>query len=73
MWLGIYISVPFCKTKCSYCNFASDVFSRVVFERYVERVCGDIANAAADCRTRWAAESRRKWIRFTLAAARPLS
>lgn len=43
--LGIYISVPFCKTKCSYCNFASDVFSRVVFERYVDRVCADIANS----------------------------
>jgi oxygen-independent coproporphyrinogen-3 oxidase len=42
---GVYISVPFCRTKCSYCNFASDVFSRVVFERYVDRVCEDIANA----------------------------
>ncbi len=46
MPLGIYISVPFCKTKCSYCNFASDVFSRAVFERYVDRVCLDIANGA---------------------------
>ncbi len=45
MALGIYISVPFCKTKCSYCNFASDVFSRLVFERYVDRVCADVANA----------------------------
>jgi oxygen-independent coproporphyrinogen III oxidase len=44
--LGIYISVPFCKTKCSYCNFASDVFSRAVFERYVDRLCADIASAA---------------------------
>ncbi len=44
--LGIYISVPFCRTKCSYCNFASDVFSRALFERYVDRVCGDIENAA---------------------------
>jgi oxygen-independent coproporphyrinogen-3 oxidase len=43
--LGIYISVPFCKTKCSYCNFASDVFSRAVFERYVDRVCADVASA----------------------------
>ena len=43
--LGIYISVPFCRTKCSYCNFASDVFSRVVFECYVDRVCADIAHA----------------------------
>jgi oxygen-independent coproporphyrinogen-3 oxidase len=45
MPLGIYISVPFCRTKCSYCNFASDVFSRAVFGRYVDRVCADIENA----------------------------
>ncbi|MFL6444534.1 MAG: radical SAM family heme chaperone HemW [Candidatus Sulfotelmatobacter sp.] len=46
--LGVYISVPFCRTKCSYCNFASDVFSRAVFERYVDRVCSDIARAERD-------------------------
>jgi len=45
MPLGIYISVPFCRTKCSYCNFASHVFSRAVFERYVDRVCADIGKA----------------------------
>jgi oxygen-independent coproporphyrinogen III oxidase len=44
--LGIYISVPFCRTKCSYCNFASDVFSRAAFDRYVDRMCADIANAS---------------------------
>ncbi|MGC2195806.1 MAG: radical SAM family heme chaperone HemW [Terriglobales bacterium] len=42
MPLGLYLSVPFCRTKCTYCNFASDVFSRAVFERYVERVCADL-------------------------------
>jgi oxygen-independent coproporphyrinogen III oxidase len=47
MPLGIYISVPFCRTKCSYCNFTSDVFSRAVFERYVDRVCADVAGASA--------------------------
>ena len=46
MPLGIYISVPFCRTKCSYCNFASDVFSRAVFDGYVDRMCADIGNAA---------------------------
>jgi putative oxygen-independent coproporphyrinogen III oxidase len=45
MPLGIYISVPFCPTKCSYCNFASDVFSRAVFDRYVDRVCEDLVSA----------------------------
>lgn len=47
MPLGLYVSVPFCRTKCSYCNFASDVFSRAVFRRYVDRACADIENAAA--------------------------
>ena len=45
--LGIYISVPFCRTKCSFCNFASGVFSRAVFDRYVEQVCAEIAAADA--------------------------
>ncbi len=57
--LGIYISVPFCKTKCSYCNFASDVFSRAVFDRYVDRVCADVASApqiAEDMRARFDCE-----------------
>ncbi len=42
MSLGVYVSVPFCRTKCSYCNFASDVFSRAAFERYIDRICADM-------------------------------
>jgi oxygen-independent coproporphyrinogen III oxidase len=42
--LGVYISVPFCRTKCSYCNFASDVFSKSSYESYVARVIEDISN-----------------------------
>jgi oxygen-independent coproporphyrinogen-3 oxidase len=42
MPLGLYISVPFCRTKCSYCNFASAVFSRSVFQGYVDRLCDDM-------------------------------
>jgi oxygen-independent coproporphyrinogen III oxidase len=45
MPLGLYTSVPFCRTKCTYCNFASGVFSREVFERYVTRVCTEIEQA----------------------------
>lgn len=43
--LGVYISVPFCKAKCSYCNFASGVFAAERMQAYVERVCGEIAGA----------------------------
>lgn len=42
--MGVYISVPFCRTKCTYCNFASDVISRMVFEGYVNQLCGEIQN-----------------------------
>ena len=45
MPLGLYLSVPFCRTKCSYCNFASDVFSKAVFQRYTDRLCSDIEGA----------------------------
>jgi oxygen-independent coproporphyrinogen-3 oxidase len=43
--LGIYISVPFCRTKCTFCNFASDVFSRERFDAYIARIEQDIACA----------------------------
>ncbi len=45
MSLGLYISVPFCRTKCSYCNFASDVFSKSAYENYVARVVEDIGRS----------------------------
>jgi oxygen-independent coproporphyrinogen-3 oxidase len=44
MSVGIYISVPFCRSKCSYCNFASGVFASGHIARYVERLCEDIAS-----------------------------
>jgi hypothetical protein len=47
---GVYISVPFCGTKCSFRNFASGVFSRALFDRYAGRVCAEIE--AADDMTR---------------------
>ncbi len=42
MPVGLYISIPFCRTKCSYCNFASDVFSKSAYENYVQRLIEDI-------------------------------
>ncbi len=47
MPLGLYISVPFCRSKCTYCNFASGVFSAAQMERYVERVGEDVAASRA--------------------------
>jgi len=43
--LGLYISVPFCRAKCTYCNFASGVFPAREHGRYVERVCRELRDA----------------------------
>src|ERR1700731_2873260 len=45
--LGLYISIPFCRAKCTYCNFASGVFPVSDHERYVDRLCGELEGARA--------------------------
>lgn len=42
---GVYIHVPFCKSRCSYCDFATDVYrSGDAVERYVEALCSEIGS-----------------------------
>src|ERR1700674_4493664 len=40
--LGIYVQVPFCQTKCTYCNFHTGVVSTARFAPYAEAVCREI-------------------------------
>jgi oxygen-independent coproporphyrinogen-3 oxidase len=40
--LGIYVQVPFCQTKCTYCNFHTGVVAAARFAPYVEAVCREI-------------------------------
>jgi oxygen-independent coproporphyrinogen III oxidase len=44
--IGIYISVPFCRSKCTYCNFASGVFPASEHTRYVDRLIEDLGASA---------------------------
>ncbi|HEX8924908.1 MAG TPA: radical SAM family heme chaperone HemW, partial [Terriglobales bacterium] len=43
--LGIYISVPFCRTKCSFCNFASEVGKPATFAPYLSLVERELRGA----------------------------
>ena len=45
--LGLYVSVPFCKAKCTFCNFASDAFPPSRMAAYVHRLTADIAASRA--------------------------
>ncbi len=42
MTSGLYIQVPFCQTKCTYCNFHTGVFSSQLYEPYARAVCREI-------------------------------
>jgi len=44
--LGVYVSVPFCRAKCSFCNFASGVGKAGEIEAYVARLCAEIDAAS---------------------------
>ena len=44
--LGIYIQVPFCQTKCTYCNFHTGVVSSARFAPYIAAVCKEIRRHA---------------------------
>jgi putative oxygen-independent coproporphyrinogen III oxidase len=43
--LGLYISIPFCRSKCTYCNFASGVYPASEHERYTQRIIEDLSLA----------------------------
>lgn len=48
MTSGVYIQVPFCQTKCTYCNFHTGVFSSQLYEPYARAVCREIELHAGD-------------------------
>ena len=43
MAAGIYLHIPFCKSRCSYCDFATDVYrNSATVEKYVNALCAEI-------------------------------
>jgi oxygen-independent coproporphyrinogen III oxidase len=57
--LGIYVSVPFCRAKCSFCNFASGVSGREAIATYITALCAEM-DAAAETATRLGAKLPRQ-------------
>ncbi len=51
--LGLYLSIPFCRSKCTYCNFASGVYPAGEHTRYVKQLIEALSGAQA-----WAARMR---------------
>ena len=47
MSLGIYIQVPFCQTRCTYCNFHTGVVARDRYQPYANAVTREIRETFA--------------------------
>jgi oxygen-independent coproporphyrinogen-3 oxidase len=45
---GIYIHIPFCKSRCSYCDFATGLYQADIAERYVRALLRDIQKTLED-------------------------
>ena len=43
---GLYIHIPFCRSRCSYCDFATGIYQGELAERYVTAVVEEIAGSA---------------------------
>src|ERR671939_294253 len=44
---GVYIHVPFCRARCSYCDFATGTYEAALAERYVRAVAREVEAFAA--------------------------
>jgi oxygen-independent coproporphyrinogen-3 oxidase len=45
--VGVYVQVPFCQAKCTYCNFSTGVFRAEAYAPYVHAVYAEILGHAA--------------------------
>jgi oxygen-independent coproporphyrinogen-3 oxidase len=43
---GLYIHIPFCRSRCSYCDFATGLYQSEIAERYVRAVVEEIRASA---------------------------
>ena len=56
--VGIYIHVPFCKTKCPYCDFYSMPAEESVIDNYVAQLINEISQ--------WSKKIKKKLIQYIL-------
>ena len=64
MSLGVYIQVPFCQTKCTYCNFHTEVVSRERYAPYAAAVRREIESYFADLKNGELREARIDTVYF---------
>src|ERR1700681_4026460 len=41
---GVYLHIPFCRSHCSYCDFATGMYQTELTDRYVNSLMREISN-----------------------------
>jgi oxygen-independent coproporphyrinogen-3 oxidase len=41
---GVYLHIPFCQSRCSYCDFAVSIYQAELAEKYVDALCREVSN-----------------------------
>jgi putative oxygen-independent coproporphyrinogen III oxidase len=42
---GVYIHIPFCRSRCSYCDFATGMYESSIADNYVRALISEISNS----------------------------
>ena len=42
---GLYVHIPFCSSRCSYCDFATGIYQSALADQYVDAVIHEIGNS----------------------------
>lgn len=50
---GVYIHVPFCRTKCTFCPFYKELFSEDLKRRYLDAIVEEIGRTPMSGRAKW--------------------
>ena len=45
---GLYIHIPFCRSRCSYCDFATGLFESELADRYVQALVQEISSTSVE-------------------------
>ena len=43
---GLYIHIPFCRSRCSYCDFATGIYQAELAEKYVDALVSEISQSS---------------------------
>ena len=60
---GVYLHIPFCASRCHYCNFATGGYEKTLADRYVSAIEKEVHRSAPDAAFESNSDPGREWMR----------